>query len=43
MTQIASSELLSSHLGADTEVLVPGDDGYAQTATTLFGDGTPIW
>ena len=41
MTQITSSELLSSHLGADTEVLVPGDDGYAQTATTLFADGTP--
>ena len=28
-------------LGAIAEVLVPGDDGYAGTAATLFADGTP--
>ena len=44
MTQISSSKLLSSALtalGATAEVLVPGDDGYAGTAATLFADGTP--
>jgi hypothetical protein len=44
MTQISSSKLLSSALtalGAVAEVLVPGDDGYAGTAATLFADGTP--
>ena len=44
MTQISSSKLLSSALtalGAIAEVLVPGDDGYAGTAATLFADGTP--
>ncbi len=44
MTQISSSRLLSSALtalGAIAEVLVPGDDGYAGTAATLFADGTP--
>jgi len=44
MTQIASNELLSSALtavGAVAEVLVPGDDGYAGSAATLFADGTP--
>jgi FAD/FMN-containing dehydrogenase len=44
MTQIASNELLSSALtavGAIAEVLVPGDDGYAGTASALFADGTP--
>jgi FAD/FMN-containing dehydrogenase len=28
-------------LGAVAEVLVPGDDGYAGSAVTLFADGTP--
>ena len=44
MTQLASNELLSSALtavGAIAEVLVPGDDGYAGTASALFADGTP--
>jgi FAD/FMN-containing dehydrogenase len=44
MTQISSSKFLSSALtalGAVAEVLVPGDDGYAGTAATLFADGTP--
>jgi FAD/FMN-containing dehydrogenase len=44
MTQLASNELLSSALtavGAVAEVLVPGDDGYAGTASALFADGTP--
>jgi len=44
MTQTSSSRLLSSALtalGAIAEVLVPGDDGYAGTAATLFADGTP--
>ena len=44
MTQISRSKLLSSALtalGAVAEVLVPGDDGYAGTAATLFADGTP--
>jgi len=44
MTQTSSSKLLSSALtalGAIAEVLVPGDDGYAGTAATLFADGTP--
>ncbi len=44
MTQIASNELLSSALtavGAVAEVLVPGDDGYAASASALFADGTP--
>jgi FAD/FMN-containing dehydrogenase len=44
MTQISSSELHSSGLaalGAVADVLVPGDDGYAASATTLFADGTP--
>jgi len=44
VTQISSSKLLSSALtalGAVAEVLVPGDDGYAGTAATLFADGTP--
>jgi FAD/FMN-containing dehydrogenase len=44
MTQISSSKLLSSALtalGAVAEVLVPGDDGYAGAAATLFADGTP--
>src|SRR5262249_21489046 len=44
MTQISSSKLRSSALtalGAVAEVLVPGDDGYAGTAATLFADGTP--
>src|SRR5262245_11422692 len=44
MTQISSSKPHSSALtalGAVAEVLVPGDDGYAGTAATLFADGTP--
>jgi FAD/FMN-containing dehydrogenase len=44
MTQISSSQLPSSALvalGAVAEVLVPGDDGYAETAAILFADGTP--
>src|SRR5262249_41461001 len=44
MTQISSRKLLSSaltELGAVAELLVPGDDGYAGTAATLFADGTP--
>jgi FAD/FMN-containing dehydrogenase len=44
MTQITSSKLSSpalAALGSVAEVLVPGDDGYAGTAVTVFGDGTP--
>ena len=44
MTQITSSKLSSpalAALGSVTEVLVPGDDGYAGAAVTVFGDGTP--
>jgi FAD/FMN-containing dehydrogenase len=44
MTQISSRELPSpalAALGAVAEVLVPGDDGYAETAAILFADGTP--
>jgi hypothetical protein len=44
MTQISSSKLPSSalaELGTVAEVLVPGEDGYAETAAILFADGTP--
>jgi FAD/FMN-containing dehydrogenase len=44
MTQITSSKLSSpalAALGSVAEVLVPGDDGYAGAAETVFGDGTP--
>ncbi|HEU5419469.1 MAG TPA: FAD-binding oxidoreductase [Streptosporangiaceae bacterium] len=44
MTQISSSELSSSAhaaLGGVADVLMPGDDGYAGSAASLFADGTP--
>ena len=44
MTQTSSSELSPSTLaalGPAAQVLLPGDDGYAEAATTLFGAGSP--
>jgi FAD/FMN-containing dehydrogenase len=41
MTQISSSGLSPAALASVAEVLRPGDDGYAETAATLFADGTP--
>ncbi|TYB44012.1 FAD-binding oxidoreductase [Actinomadura chibensis] len=41
MTEISSSERRSTGLDTVAEVLAPGDDGYAESAATLFADGTP--
>ena len=44
MTSISGSCLRSpalAALGPAADVLVPGDDGYAETAATLFAGGTP--
>ncbi|WP_242907806.1 FAD-binding oxidoreductase [Actinomadura terrae] len=41
MTHILSSERHSSGLAEVAEVLLPGEDGYAESATALFADGTP--
>ncbi|WUH98856.1 FAD-binding oxidoreductase [Spirillospora sp. NBC_00431] len=41
MTQISSSERPAAALDTVAEVLRPGDDGYPESATALFADGTP--
>ncbi|TYK51394.1 FAD-binding oxidoreductase [Actinomadura decatromicini] len=41
MTHVSSSERPSVTLDRAAEVLAPGDDGYAEAATTLFAKGTP--
>ncbi len=44
MTQTSSgrrSSPVPAALGVVAEVLVPGDDGYAESAAILFADGTP--
>ncbi|WP_344893863.1 FAD-binding oxidoreductase [Actinomadura meridiana] len=41
MTHTSSRERFSSDLATVAEVLVPGDGGYAESATILFAEGTP--
>ncbi|MUN35565.1 FAD-binding oxidoreductase [Actinomadura litoris] len=41
MTHILSSERLASGLAEVAQVLLPGEDGYAESAVALFADGTP--